>query len=281
MKHYALFSVVLLLSSFSTENATAWTMTRDYSLTAGTVPGSPVPGLPGDACRNAPGALLALDPIDSSNQVCKLTITQGSDGWMQGWGGTLTYPTPLGKGDEIWVRIRVFFPQNFDFTATAGGRLKFLRVNTTGGSKNDLYFVPSTAPAPNDTLGYIYEGEDKWEFFGPFPTREQWETYEMYIKFDTASIQDSGQARVRVWKDGHLLVDIQDRYTLKNPTDVADQSLVFTYWNGGAPRGQYAYIDDLYITNETPTTLDDTGFPFIGTAVHLSRPSAPTDLQVH
>ena len=58
------------------------------------------------------------------------------------WGGILKFPANLRKGDEIWWRVRTYWPKGMDYTANP--RLKFLRIHTcssTGKNHgyNDLY----------------------------------------------------------------------------------------------------------------------------------------------
>ena len=95
--------------------------------------------------------------------------------------------------------------------------------------------------------------------------RNEWDTYEFYLKLDNVPVSQGGTGRVRVWKNGVLLSDITNRETLKDATDVADLSYMFTYWNGGAPQTQSLYLDDVVATNTTPAARDAQGNPMIGT----------------
>jgi hypothetical protein len=71
---------------------------------------------------------------------------------------------------------------------------------------------------------------------------------------------------VQLWKDGELICEIDDLATLRTPESRADAFLLSTYWNGGAPRTQVMYVDDIVITSRTPAGRDAHGNPMIGPA---------------
>src|SRR5690606_19005850 len=75
----------------------------------------------------------------SGTRSWRLDINQGSTGGM---GGIYYFPDNLVRGDECWVRLRCYWPDGFDYTASS--RLKFLRLHTqpaAGGNRgyNDIY----------------------------------------------------------------------------------------------------------------------------------------------
>jgi hypothetical protein len=192
-------------------------------------------------------------------------------------------PTNLNKGSEIWVRVHTFFPSDFDYNSTSNGsKLKFLRVHTASGDDgrdgscvpknegyNDWYIYPDTQFFGDSPFGFIKECQGKWGNFGSFKNgmsikKGVWETYEMYIKLDNVSAAQGGGGMVRVWRDDELLGEFNDMQTLMTPKSYADSFLLFTYWNGNAPKTQHMYIDDLVITNEKPSSVDKFGNPRIG-----------------
>ncbi len=59
----------------------------------------------------------------------------------------------------------------------------------------------------------------------------------------------------RVGGTYELLLDDNSDYTLKDPTDKVDAFLLFTYWNGLAPKTQSLYVDDLWISTVPPPDL--------------------------
>ena len=198
----------------------------------------------------------------SGTKIAKLPIEAGDAGFGR-WGGIYDLPSNLKKGDEIWVKVSIWFPEGFFYNANPW--LKFIRVKTPSGY-NDWYIANKGSANP---FQFIYEGEQVWSRFG---TQNEairynvWETYEMYLKFDNVSTSNGGQALVRVWKNGVLLGEFRDRRTLGNETQEANAVYLFTYWNGENSPSQHLYVDDIVITNETPAGRDMHGNPFIGAA---------------
>jgi len=160
------------------------------------------------------------------------------------WGGVVKFPANLRKGDEIWWRVRTYWPKGMDYTANP--RLKFLRIHTcssTGENHgyNDVYI---NKPGSNVPIQFIYEGEAKWSSVSTTEDAivpDTWEAYEFYMKLDDVAVDDGGQARIRFWKDGRLLKEITDRKTLKLADDYANSAFLFTYWNSSPYMGQIVY----------------------------------------
>ncbi|WP_339668555.1 hypothetical protein [Dasania marina] len=214
-------------------------------------------------------------------QSAKLTIEAGKTGYGK-WGGVINYPSNLVKGDEIWLRVRTFMPVGFNYDSSSEGEhLKFLRIHTrspavSNEGYNDWYINPATAPESSSPHKFIFEGEQRWSTAGGYVDRPQlgvWEVYEIYLKLDTKSVNDGGNAIVKMWKNGKLLGEFRDRYTLVNDDSYSDRTHVFTYWNGGAPKTQHMWLDDVVITSETPSEIDEYGNSYIG--VGQAAPSAP------
>lgn len=218
----------------------------------------------------------------SASHSCRFHIEAGSDGGG-GWGGGINFPAKQVKGNQLWVRIRTFWPVGSDFNSYSGGnRLKFLRFRTNSApSVNDGYndwYINSTTGIFNTPYSWIYEGENSWVDFGTFGhdaiQKGQWETYEYYIKFDNVPASQGGQALVRLWKNGVLLKEITNRKTLKTTETYSTDLLIFTYWNGNSPKTQDMYVDDLVVTSDTPSAQDASGNHYIGMG------SAPTGKSV-
>ena len=193
------------------------------------------------------------------------TIQSGSEGFGT-WGGIVDH-APLVRYNEIWVRVCTFFPTGFNYNANPW--LKFLRIRTATSAGSNLgyddWYIKNEGSNP--PFGFIYEGEQSWHWFGTTGdaiVRNTWETYEMYIKFDTSPVSKGGQARARCWKNGTLIGDINDRITLKSSDAVVNATYLFTYWNGSGPKTQTMYVDDIVVTNETPAGRDVAGNPMVG-----------------
>jgi hypothetical protein len=232
------------------------------------------------------------EKVYGGNQSLKLTIMEGSKGFGS-LGGIIRFPNcesvggrELRKGDEVWVRVHLFFPLNFEFNLN--GRNKFIRLRTFdkfGQSEgyNDLYL---DASVDHTTYDYIFEGLQQWNSMGEqkdlFPLG-QWRTVEFYLKLDDKTQTEGGDARLRVWVDGKLIGNTGDRANLKTSESYIESLYFFTYWdNEGAHKTQSFYVDDLIITSDAPGSRDSNGFPFIGVGSfeHANPPQPPTTLSV-
>ena len=160
-----------------------------------------------------------------------------------------------------------------DQVSLEGGRLKFLRMhveNSQGDNRgyNDIYIDAKNAAS---AFKFIYEGEQRWVDLGEkslLPKFNQWESYEFYVKFHHKSKDDGGEAVIRFWKNGKLIKEITNRKTLVDPTDSSGRTHIFTYWNGGSPKTQFMYIDNLVLSSKTPPDTDEFGNVFIGTGIY-------------
>lgn len=220
------------------------------------------------------------------NMAAKLHIDKGKTAYGT-WGGVIYHPQELGKGQEIWVRIRTYMPTGFNYDSTGeGGHLKFLRVHTQSTSGlnqgyNDWYIDDKNSSSPHK---FIFEGEQQWSRVMNLSTRPvlgQWETYEMYLKLDNIPKSQGGSAIVRLWKNGKLILEDLNRRTLSYSNSTSDRTHIFTYWNGGSPKTQSMWIDNLTITNERPPNRDYSGNYMLSEPPSQSRPNPPqsTSLQ--
>lgn len=191
------------------------------------------------------------------------------------WGLAGRLNNRLVQGDEIWIRFRTFFPTGYDFTASP--HLKFFRIDqgTTAsgghGAHIDWYIRFLGQAGDTNNVGYfdfIQEDIQSWLYdTTTVPTgivRNQWQTWNIYYKLHATA----ASARIRLWRDSSLLVDVNTRATLGASgnvvgckTDGSAQGIMFsTYWNGGAPATQTCYVDDWEIaTNASPPTSTDSG----------------------
>lgn len=218
----------------------------------------------------------------NSSGSARLTATEGTTGWGS-WGGYVDYPSKLKSGDELWFRVRTFYPQ--DWQPSTEARQKFIRVRTTdsSGKKNEGYIDLYICANDNScAFKFIFEGENQWVNIGTkkdhAPKYGVWETYELYVKLDSAAASNGGQALVRFWKNGELIKEITNRKTLRTSNSKADRTHLFTWWgNNGSPVTQSMWVDDVHITSSRPSATDRKGNPFIGTGdqTTMSPPSAP------
>ncbi len=244
--------------------------------------------------------------IEQDGHCARMSITKGDDGWGT-WGGRIDFSdqglSDLMLGTEVWISVKLYLPDNFDYTADP--HLKFLRLHTTSALQqnegyNDLYMKPDYSAYYYDPISgnnidsppffFIKEIQDLIGYLGEKdvdrPKYGVWETYEMYLKLDYRSVSEGGTSRVRIWKNGKLLADFDKMRTLETKDSFADAFLIFTYWNGGRPdnsgdyptKDQYLYIDDLIITTDTPSNKDVYGNSFIGD--YTISPNPPIDVKV-
>lgn len=199
---------------------------------------------------------------------CRLGVPEGRNGFGS-FGGIIDGKLgELEKGDEIWIRLALYVPGDYVFN---DGRSKFIRLRTfaaDGGDSRgylDWYLASRDDSQPHH---WIYEGTHRWSRAGGPEhqiVRDAWETYEIYYRLDETPVSEGGEGRVRFWKNGELLADIEDQRTLVEATDVARGLLIFTYFgNEGSPRDQSVWIDDLQVAVEEPPLRDAAGNPFLG-----------------
>ena len=254
--------------------ANAWTINSDFET-----------GSDGDSAKGSRAfseaftkSKISTDVVnlDGGTRSAKVGISAGTDGWGN-WGGVYTFPTKLVQGDEIWFRAYVYYPLDFDYKASGQG-LKTMRIHTgknvaTGG--NEGYFDVLTSGSglsigseiTNDH--YTNNSRSEWANQGVRVAKGKWTEIEMYVKFSSVS----GQGIYRVWQNGTLIFEDKKTKTLRSSTSVSDYVYLFTYWNGGAPATQSAYVDDITITTDTPSKVDSFGNRYIGSK-YIS-PKAP------
>ena len=228
----------------------------------------------------APGARLGV-PYDAAGrsrvtteqawrgkQAARMEIRAGDGGGFGQWGAVLPIRPNLVKGQEVWVRLYVYWPVDFQFSANPW--MKFLRLHTRSiAGKNtgyhDLYI--DRADQTKSVLRTIKEIHDQWAVYdGPAIPRDHWERYEMYLCLDDVPVQAGGKGRVRIWRDEKLIFNRIDVPTLVDASDVVDSFYLFTYWNNERPPDNHCYVDDLVIATSAspPTQHDADGNPVIG-----------------
>lgn len=237
-------------------------------------------GESGDAFHGAAGQSTYSNEQVLDGKSAKLSINEGETGFGV-WGGEFFYPNVY-RGETIWFSVHTYFPLDFDhYSYGQGNRLKFLRIQTlTPENRNQGYndFLIDMKGSSNP-FKWIYEGQQIWKDVG-LPkdqiVKGKWENYQMAVTFDTVSKNEGGLAEAWIWKNGILLEHITDRITLKNRNDYSNRALLFTYWNGGAPKTQSMYVDEIKITNIKPTTKGNRGFPMIEVLTNPVRPNPPS-----
>jgi hypothetical protein len=251
-----------LFLTFFCISVSAWTIHADFD--SGEIGTEADNG--NDGFSGAGGGSIYSDETSVKGHSAKLHIKEGKTGYGM-WGGHFIFPERAYRGDSLWYQVHVYFPEGFDhYSYGEGNRLKFLRIHTlSSDNKNhgyiDLYIDRKGSTNP---FKWIYEGAAEWTNVGDesdMIEKGRWESYQMHVTLDTVPVSQGGKAKVRIWKTGRLLRNITNRATLKTETDYASRALLFTYWNGGAPKTQSMFVDEITITNRTPASYDAQGFP--------------------
>lgn len=256
-----LIALFLGLSSVSTS---AWTIHADFN--SGKLGAKAERST--DSFTGAAGRSLYTNEHSISGQAAKLHIEKGETGWGR-WGGEFMFPEKVLRGETLWYQAHVYFPEDFEhYSYGEGNRLKFMRITTRShDNKNHgaVDFLIDIKGSVNP-FKWIYEGKNRWSDVGEpkdMIVKGKWESYQIQVTFDKTPRAFGGQAESRIWKNGVLLKHITDRVTLKENTSYANRALLFTYWNGGSPKSQSMYVDEITITNETPNWVDARGNPLI------------------
>lgn len=252
----SIFKVFLIILSFSifSIRAYAWTITADFEL--GTI-GQEAEGPSGftDALSQT---FYSSENSHSGSKSAKVIFPEGSDCWPV-CGGTIVYPTTLVHGDEIWVREYVYFSPDFDFTSHPVVKiLRTARILTIDNKPRGILSILS------DDQGRIVLSNEITPYqptTNVYFSRGKWQSIELYVKLSNSS------PVMRIWKDGILVIEDRDHKTMLETTDIVDKEFgtyIFTYWNGGVPKTQYAFIDDVEVTTDKPSNSDCNGNPMIG-----------------
>lgn len=201
-------------------------------------------------------------------QSAKMEIHSGDGGGFGKWGGIIPIKPALAKGQEVWVRLWVYWPSSFQFTASPW--MKFLRLHNQtssgqNGGYNDLYV--DQADSTTSVLRTIKEFDNNWAVYdGPKLPRDTWERYEMYLYIDNKSVDQGGKGRVRIWRDDELIFNRTDVPTITESGGTINSFYLFTYWNNEQPTDNYCYVDDLAIATSAspPPNKDAQGNAYIG-----------------
>lgn len=225
-------------------------------------------GLSGVAFGSAGRTTASHEEAARGSMSARMAIQRGDGGGFGRWGGIVRIDPVLRAGEEVWVRLDVYWPSSFEFSASPW--MKFLRLHSrfadgSNGGYNDLYV--DEADQRRSVLRTIKEIHDQWEVYGgePIP-RDRWERYEMYLSIDDVPADEGGSGRVRIWRDGELIFDRADVPTIPDAEGDIDAFYLFTYWNNELPPDNHCYIDDLVIATSAspPPNLDADGNRTIG-----------------
>jgi hypothetical protein len=264
MKLFTTLFISLLLFS---PHAYSWTFEGNYENgSLGTQPTQD------DGLRGRQLTVFSNDYARSGSQSIKAGINVGTTGDKQ-FGGRLELPSSLKEGDELWLRVFYYYPAGFDFAATGGGlktsRVHIVKSNGDHEGYHTLTIKNKRLNAVNEINSALFVennpgGRDN---LGDSIPTGQWMAVEHYIKFHSVP----GQAAYRIWQNGQLVFEDTKTNTLRESGSHTNQFLIYTYWNGDAPQTQAAYLDDLLMTNNTPSNVDSYGNNYIGIGDYVAK----------
>ena len=143
-----------------------------------------------------------------------------------------------------------------------------------------FYYGSSNTSLNFNSVGNLvtHSSSGSGEWVGSAPTPGEWTVLEVYQKMDTVSKANGGQGEIKLWRDG-VFMGSQDSHALySDPTATLTKFLYHTYADS-APQDQTCYFgqvtwafrgtsaDQGYIDQTDSMSLDENGFPFIGTEV--------------
>lgn len=233
-----------------------WSIERNFNSGAvGSYAGTGASGFDDAAGRS----IISSDKSVDGGLSARLSIDSADTGFGS-WGGVINFPTTLTQGADLWLQLYIFVPSDFVVKTPGNGSLKFIRVRTKTSSGSNAGYNDIQIQDDGEwesSFRMIKERQDWWFKFGAPGTfkKGQWQRISVNLKMSSAT--GSQGARVRVWQDGMLLIDENRMQTLSSTTDFADALYLFTYWNGGAPKSQSLWVDQIRISNSKPAWSQD------------------------
>lgn len=234
---------------------------------------------PGTKLQTVPGfgACQSGKIVDhGGNKVAETSIAKGDKGWSR-WGFEYIMPR-LVTGDEIWWRVGMFFPSDFNF-ATDHGSLKTFRFGRrTISDKKNKGCVDLQIRTDRDwrAIGEMNNWPGWVQMPGGKVERGKWQMFEAYVKF-------GNPGTIRMWRDGKMFAEITGKQTMQ-PGSELFRLMLFTYWNGSAPRSQSMKFDHMGIfiqgsghSGKSHLDKDANGNRFIGTTLFDSVTPPPVD----
>lgn len=223
-------------------------------------------------------------------------VRQENQSNKKGFGGRIVN-TSLGKNKEIWVRWFEYFPGNFCFANSVngdnggtGGKMKWMRFQYPSNTHRitlKMDGTPGCAAPCNNCMTKMSIDSIVGEAMGwnnikrrigsaGFP-RSQWNALQVYMYLDDVPASAGGKARIRVWINDVLLAEITDVPTLDGATSKLSSVWWGNYWNGGFPKDQHWYLDEVIITSSKPNTTDSGGRPYIDPKTRIADFGIPPD----
>lgn len=234
----------------------------------------------------------------SGNKSYRCRLPKGSHGetsrWMLSVGDLPTY---IYVGDEIWWRVWVYLPADYEWSPDRPGN-KFMRFHNYKGDGSNKQYIDTYSKTNGilvenwangvgtfyDTLGIkvgssVVNNSPKLGY-NSNGAYIGWEAIEGYIKMGPA-----GQGIWRCWRNGKLWFEDKLTATAQDSGGYIRAVNLFGHYSNtsnqaGSPKDQSVWVDDVFITNERPSNTDSKGNPYIGVGnVKIVAPPNPPKVQ--
>ena len=231
-------------------------------------------------------------------QSFRCRLPKGSHGETARWGFALQLPTHVSLGNEIWYRVWIKLPADYEWSPDRPGN-KFMRLHSYQGdgtvkhyinaySKTSGILVENWVPGVAtfyDTLNLasnhstVVESKPKLGYKSD-GTYIGWEAVELYVKMGLA-----GQGIVRCWRNGILWFEDKLNATAIDSGGFIKTITLFGHYSdtadeAGSPKDQSVWVDDIVVTNQRPSHTDSKGNPFMGVGdVKIVAPPNPPQVQ--
>lgn len=269
-KMFAVLTIFLGMSLFTSERTFAWTMTADFE--NGTI-GSKAQGTSGFSGAGTATTYSADQSVKGSKSA-KMVWPAGSEGFGV-CHGEFKYPNTVGNGGEVWARGYFYFASPWSWNNNSTSQfIKILRIHMANSAGQNAGYHSFIANGNGKVIA-----SNEIADYGPVLSTSydvgKWQCIEIYVKLSTTA------PITRLWKNGELIFEDTTHKTLSSSSDYANFSYVMTQWNNGAPQQQTQYVDEFIITTDKPSQVDSKGNPMIGpiSGTTTTTISAPSELK--
>jgi hypothetical protein len=271
-----IFSILFCLLTL--QAAFGWTNNMTFeSYSVGQTGSGNCNGAGDGICDSSNYQSVVSSPVHGGSRALRLQIIGGTTAQMQ-FGFRLN--NNVYAGGEIWARYYFYPEQGWDWTsnpATKTIRFHIRNGNNAHAGYATIYsMMPGNASCSaspsnnsyfiidNETMGPLWMCQNQGSPY-QYLTPGEWHSIEIYMK-----LSSTGTGITRVWHNGTLMIEYLNQSNIPSggylhKGDAATHvPHFFGYWNGGASKNQYAYVDDFRITTDRPSNVDAQGNPMIG-----------------
>lgn len=264
--YFRIFLSLMLLLIFTYGNAFAWLLKSDFELGTIAERASGTSGFGEAGQRN----LFSNAGAFQGQQSSSISWLAGDTGYVNST-GRITFPE-VSDSEEIWIRGYFLFQEGWSFICSPV--IKIIRAHVV---KSDGLNRGHVSIFAGSSGNIIYSNEVNFTQYNTPVLFDIgiWQAIELYIRFSVTN------PVVRIWKNGELVYERTDEKTLAISSDKSREAYFMPYWNGGAPKAQTQFLDNIVITNEAPNNFDIHGNPMIGMREQtVSVPNSPQEFML-